>query len=85
MAEMQVHFLHPVTGAPLTLSLPGDTPFSALTPLLCGRGFLAVQKPGYASLYQEHLCGMNHTLADYVPAGAREISLEIFPFPQVLV
>ena len=85
MKTIRVVFRHPQGKAPLTLELPGDTPFSALTPLLCGRGFLAVQKPGYAYLYQEHLCGMNHTLADYVPAGAREISLEIFPFPQVLV
>ena len=85
MAEMQVRFFHPVTKEPLTLSLSDDTRFSALTPLLYEQGFLAPQKPGYAYLCQEHLCGMNHTLADYVPAGTREISLEIFPFPQVLV
>ena len=85
MADMQARFFHPVTKESLTLSLPGDTRFSTLTPLLCEQGFLAPQKPGYAYLYQEHLCNMNHTLADYVPAEAREISLEIFPFPQVLV
>ena len=85
MAEMQVHFLHPVTGAPLTLSLPGDTPFSALTPLLYEKNFVERQKPGWRCLYQEHLCGMKHRLSDYVPEDAEEIVLDLFGFSQVLV
>ena len=43
------------------------------------------QKPGWRCLYQEHLCGMKHTLADYVPEGAEEIVLDLFGFSQVLV
>mgnify|MGYP001080830566 CR=1 FL=1 len=85
MADIQVHLRHPVTGEVLTLTLPRDVRFSALTPLLYEKGFLQPQKPGYKYLYQEHLCGMNHTLGDYVPAAAQEIALEIFRFPEVLV
>ena len=43
------------------------------------------QKPGWRCLYQEHLCGMNHCLADYVPEDAGEIELDLFGFSQVLV
>ena len=43
------------------------------------------QKPGWRCLYQEHLCGMKHTLADYVPEDAEEIVLDLFGFSQVLV
>jgi len=37
------------------------------------------------AVYQEHLCGMNHTLADYIPEDAEEIRLDLFGFSQVLV
>lgn len=85
MREVCVSFRHPVTGAALALALPRQTRFSALTPLLYEKGFLEPQKPGYRYLYQEHLCGMNHALEDYIPAEAREMELEIFRFPEVLV
>lgn len=82
---VQVHFHHPMKGADLTMELPRDTRFSALTALLYERGFLAPQKPGYRYLYQNHLCGMNHALEDYIPEDAAEMFLEVFQFPAVLI
>ncbi len=85
MNPIQVRFIHPVTGETLILALPRETPFSALTAMLYEKGFLPPQKQGYRYLYQEHRCGMNHALGDYIPAQARELELEIFRFPEVLV
>ena len=85
METIRVVFRHPQGKAPLTLELPRDTRFSALTALLYERDFVERQKPGWRCLYQEHLCGMNHCLADYVPEGAGEIHLDLFGFSQVLV
>ena len=70
---------------PLTVELPRSTRFSALTEVLYAHDFVEWQKPGWRCLYQEHLCGTNHTLADYVPEGAEEIVLDLFGFSQVLV
>lgn len=85
MANVNVRFFHPASKAGLTLELPRDTQFSALTALLYEKGFLEPQKPGYRYLYQEHMCGMNHALGDYIPAEAASMELEIFQFPMVLV
>ena len=85
MKSIEVRFLHPFTGESLALSLPRDTRFSTLTALLYEKGFLEPQKPGYRYLYQEHLCGAGHTLGDYIPDGAGEMTLEVFAFPEVLV
>ena len=85
MDQIQVRFRHPDGTSSLTLDLPRDTRFSALTAMLYERDFVAWQKPGWRYLYQEHLCGMNHCLADYVPDGAKEIELDLFGFSQVLV
>lgn len=85
METIRVVFRHPQGKAPLTLELPQDTRFSALTPLLYENHFVEQQKPGWRCLYQEHLCGMKHTLADYVPEDAEEIVLDLFGFSQVLV
>ncbi|MCI8329270.1 MAG: hypothetical protein HFG02_06585 [Oscillibacter sp.] len=85
METIRVVFRHPKGKPPLTLELPRDTRFSALTALLYERDFVERQKPGWRCLYQEHLCGMNHCLADYVPEGAGEIHLDLFGFSQVLV
>ena len=85
METIRTRFIHPVKKTELVLALPRDTRFSALTAMLYERGFLEPQKPGYRYLYQEHLCGANHALEDYMPAGAGEITLEIFRFPEVLV
>lgn len=85
MDKILVRFRHPAGKAPLTLELPRDTRFSALTALLYEKDFVEWQKPGWRYLYQEHLCGMNHTLADYVPEDAGEIELDLFGFSQVLV
>ena len=85
METIQVHFSDFVKHTELTLSLPADTPFSALTPLLYEKGFLAPQKPGYRYLYQDHLCGENHLLADYLPPQAASMELEIFRYPQIMV
>lgn len=82
---IQVRFRLPGKPEALTLSLPRDTPFSALTALLYQEKFIAPQKPGYRYLYQEHMCGMKHTLGDYIPSGASEMELEIFRYPAVLV
>ena len=85
MDTIQVHCYNPETKAELTLSLPRDTRFAALTPLLQEKGFADHRKAGWRYLYQEHLCGMNHTLADYIPESAAEIRLDLFGFSQVLV
>ena len=85
MDAIQVRFSDFVKHMELTVSLPRDTRFSALTPLLYERGFLTPQKPGYRYLYQDHLCGENHCLEDYLPAEAPSIELEIFRYPQIMV
>ena len=86
MSDMiQVRFRLPGKPESLTLSLPRDTRFSALTPLLYEKGFLTPQKPGYRYLFQDHLCGENHLLEDYLPADAQSMELEIFRYPQIMV
>lgn len=85
MDTIQARFFNPETRETLTLSLPRDTRFAALTPMLQERGFADRRKAGWRYLYQEHLCGMRHRLADYVPEGAEEIALDLFGFSQVLV
>ena len=85
METIRVRFRNPESKAELTLDLPRDTSFAALTPMLQERGFADRRKAGWRYLYQEHLCGMRHHLADYVPEDAEEIALELFGFSQVLV
>ena len=85
MKNIRVHFYNPETKAELTLELPAQTRFDALTALLQQRGFADHRKAGWRYLYQEHLCGMNHALADYVPEDAEEIKLNLFGYSQVLV
>lgn len=85
MNAIQVRFTDFVKHTELTLSLPRDTHFSALTPLLYEKGFLTPQKPGYRYLYQDHLCGENHRLEDYLPEDASSMELEIFRYPQIMV
>ncbi|MCI9332473.1 MAG: hypothetical protein HFG05_09915 [Oscillibacter sp.] len=85
MDALDVRFFNPETQKTLTLTLPRDTPFAALTPLLQEQGFADRRKAGWRYLYQEHLCGMRHRLSDYVPEDAKEISLDLFGFSQVLV
>lgn len=82
---IQVRFHCPGRQDVLTLALPRETPFSALTQRLYKEKFVKPQKPGYRFLYQEHLCGMKHCLGDYIPQDTSEIDLEIFQFPMVLV
>jgi len=85
METIKVHFFNPENKTELTLELPRDTRFSALTAPLQERGFVDRRKAGWRCLYQEHLCGMNHKLSDYVPENAEEIKLDLFGFSQVLV
>ena len=85
MEAIRVRFYNPETKAELTLDLPRDTRFASLTPMLRERGFADGRKAGWRYLYQEHLCGNKHRLADYVPEGAEEIRLDLFGFSQVLV
>lgn len=85
MEAIQVRLFNPENKTELSLTLPRDTRFSALTALLHERDFVDHRKAGWRYLYQEHLCGLNHTLGDYVPEDAAEIRLELFGFSQVLV
>ena len=85
METIRVRFFNPEEKTELTLDLPRDTHFSALTPMLQERGFADDRKAGWRYLYQEHLCGMKHSLSDYVPEEAEEIALDLFGFSQVLV
>ena len=85
MKWIKVHFYNPYTRKELTMELSETTPISALTPLLQREGFADHRKAGWRYIYQEHLCGMNHALADYVPEDAEEIRLDLFGYSQVLV
>lgn len=85
MKTVRVRFYNPEEKTELTLDLPRDICFSALTPMLRERGFADGRKAGWRYLYQEHLCGMKHRLSDYIPEDAREMALELFGFSQVLV
>lgn len=85
MKNITVRFYNPETKAELALALPRETRFSALTPLLQQRDLADRRKAGWRYLYEEHLCGMNHALADYVPEDAEEIRLDLFGYSQVLV
>ena len=85
MDLITVHLLHPVEEKELTLQLPRDTRLAALTPMAYEQKFVEPQKPGYSYLYQDHLCGSGHTLGDYIPAEAAEITLQMFGFPAIMV
>lgn len=85
MNTIKARFFNPETQQSLTLELPRDTRFSALTAMLQERDFVDRRKAGWRCLYQEHLCGMKHRLSDYVPEDAEEIRLDLFGFSQVLV
>ena len=85
MDTVNVRFLHPDGDRQLTLQLPRDTRLSALTAMACERKFVEPQKPGYSYLDQEHLCGTGHTLGDYIPEEAAEITLRMFGFPAIMV
>ena len=54
MDMILVHIQHHASGEVLTLQLPRDTAFSALTPMLYERKFLEPQRPGYRYLYPRH-------------------------------
>ena len=85
MDTVNVRFLHPDGDRQLTLQLPRDTRFSALTALLYEHKFVEWQKPGYRYLYKDHLCGTEHALQDYIPADVAEMELKVFRFPVVLL
>lgn len=85
METIRVRIYHPESKADLTLELPRETRFADLTPLLQERDFVDGRKAGWRYVCQEHLCGLNHTLGDYIPEGAGEIGLQLFGFSQVLV
>ena len=85
MDMITVRLLHPTDDRQLTLQLPRDTRLAALTPMAYERKFVEPQKPGYSYLYQEHLCGTGHTLGDYIPETAAEITLQMFGFPAIMV
>ena len=85
MDAVQVRFLHPTEDKALTLSLPRETRFSQLTEMLYEKGFVPWQKPGYRFIYQEHFCGIIHTLGDYIPDTAKAMDLQVFHIPVVLM
>ena len=85
MDMITVHLLHPSEDRELTLRLSRDTRLSDLTVMAYERKFVEPQKPGYSYLYQEHLCGTGHTLGDYIPEEAAEITLRMFGFPAIMV
>lgn len=84
MELLTVRIQHHTSGEVLTLQLPRNTAFSALTPILYEREFVEPQRPGYRYLYQDHLCGTKHTLGDYIPDAAVEIDLRVFHVPYVI-
>lgn len=82
---LTVTFLHPNTDATIALELPRETKFAALTPLLYERKFIRPQRPGFSYLYAGHLCGMEHTLGDYVPEKAKTMTVQVFDVPVIMV
>lgn len=84
MDMIQVYIRHHSSGEVLTLELPRDTAFAALTPILYEKNFVPPQRPGYRFLYQDHLCGTKHALGDYIPETATEIELRVFNIPYVI-
>lgn len=85
MDLIRVCIYHPENKTELTLELPRETRFADLTPLLREKAFVDGRKVGWRYVYQEHLCGLTHTLGDYIPEGGSEIRLQLFGFSQVLV
>ena len=85
MDMITVRFLHPTHDRETVLQLPRNTHFSALTELLYAEGFVVPQKPGYRYLYQDHLCGMEHELGDYIPETASEMELKVFDIPVIML
>lgn len=85
MDKISVRLLHPVYDRQMTLELPRNTRFAALTPFMYEQNFVLPQKPGYRYLYQDHLCGMEHELGDYIPETAMEIELKVFDVPVIMV
>ena len=80
-----VKFLHPTTDATLELKLARETKFSALTAMLYEKQFIKPQRPGFAYLYAGHLCGMEHTLGDYIPEKAAATTVQVFDVPVIMV
>lgn len=85
MDMITVKLNHPTMDRQMTLELPRETKFEALTGMMYERHFVEPQKPGYRYIYQEHLCGMAHELGDYIPETAKEIELKVFDIPVIMV
>ena len=79
-----VHFQHHTTDATLTLKLPRNTVIRTLTTHLYEAGFIDPQKPGYRYLVQDHLCGSNHILGNYLPDSADEMTIKVFNIPTIM-
>ena len=69
----------------ISLTLPAGTLFEELDQILCSRGYLFPQQPGYYYLVKDHLCGRLQRLSDYLPAGAGEMDVRVFGIPQIMV
>ena len=81
---IKVHFLHHTTDDVITLEFPRDTVIDTLTGYLYEKGFIEPQKPGYRYLIQDHLCGNKHTLANYLPDDADELTIKVFHIPTIM-
>lgn len=79
-----VRFLHPTTNEQISIDLPRDTVIDTLTRYLYEKGFIEPQKPGYRYLIQDHLCGNNHVLADYLPDTSDELTIKVFHIPTIM-
>ena len=69
----------------LEIDLPVDTCFRELDAHLYALGYLIPQKPGFAYLVRNHLCGGGEHLSDYLPEGAEQMDIRVFGIPQIRV
>ena len=53
--------------------------------MLYEKQFIKPQRPGFAYLYAGHLCGMEHTLGDYIPEKAAAMTVQVFDVPVIMV
>ena len=82
---VRVRFSYQERDDTLEIELPAGTCFRELDAHLYALGYLIPQKPGYAYLVCNHLCGGGEHLSDYLPKGADRMDIRVFGIPQIMV
>lgn len=82
---VRVRFSYQERDDMIDIELPAGTCFMELDGHLYALGYLIPQKPGYAYLVRNHLCGGGEHLYDYLPEGADQMEIRVFGIPQIMV